>query len=279
MPALSGIYYTVHEGGIIDHPPVVLLHGAGGNGLSWPAEFRRLPGQRVLALDLPGHGKSDGCAQQTILAYADQVQAFLSELGLSEVTLVGHSMGGAVALTLALKYPNRVAALGLIASGANFQISPVLVEELSGPVTVAQGLDRLRQQAFSPSTRPAVVDASMRFLRQSRASLLLADWKACTRFDLRDYIEQIDAPAWVACGIDDAITPLAHSRYLATRMPAAQLQVVPGAGHMLPVEQTPLVVGGLSDFLTFRLPAIQQHCLDLRARFGTLEKQSVRRLQ
>lgn len=277
MPTAAGIYFTVHEGGQVDHPPVVLLHGAGGSNLDWPAELRRLVGQRVLALDLPGHGKSAGTAQQTVSAYVEQIQAFLTELGLNEVVLAGHSLGGAIALELARRYPFRVAGLGLISTGACFQVDPGLLEDLSGPVTVLQGLNRLRRQAFSSSTRPAVVEAWIQSLAKTRPSLLLADWKACAGFDIRDGMDQISAPAWILSGQDDSITPPAFARFLSARLPEASMQIIAGCGHMLPLEMPLAVAQGLSDFLVLRLPAIMQHCLMLRDTYVIGDSQPVSR--
>ncbi len=74
MPTAAGIYYAQFDEGRKDEPPVILIHGAGSSHLVWPAELRRLAGQRVLAVDLPGHGRSGGVAQQTIAAYAGQIR-------------------------------------------------------------------------------------------------------------------------------------------------------------------------------------------------------------
>lgn len=259
MPEETGVYYSVYEGGESELAPVVLIHGAGGSHLTWPVEIRRLAGQRVIAVDLPGHGKSRGAGQQSIPAYADQVQNLLARLGLPECVLVGHSLGGAVALTIALKYPRQVAGLGLIATGAYMGVESDLLQELSNPVTASCGLRKLEALSFSPSTDPALVGQVMRGLRDVRPSLLLADWLACSNFDLREMVGQIQAPAWVACGTDDRITPLAYAHFLANTLPAAELQMFPRAGHMLIQEQAGAVAQGLSDFLTGRLPAIESY--------------------
>ena len=221
MPEETGIYYSVYEGGKSELAPVVLIHGAGGSNLTWPVEIRRLAGQRVIAVDLPGHGKSRGAGQQSIPAYADQVHNLLAQLGLPECVLVGHSLGGAVALTIALKYPRQVAGLGLIATGAYMGVESDLLQELSNPVTASCGLRKLEALSFSPYTDPTLVGQVMRGLRDVRPSLLLADWLACSNFDLREMVGQIQAPAWVACGTDDRITPLAYAHFLANTLPAA----------------------------------------------------------
>lgn len=259
MPEETGMYYSVYEGGKSELAPVVLIHGAGGSHLTWPAEIRRLAGQRVITLDLPGHGKSRGAAQQSIPAYADQVHNLLAQLGLPEAVLVGHSLGGAVALTIALKYPRKVAGLGLIATGAYMGVDGELLQELSNPVTASCGLRKLEALAFSPYAEPSLVGQVMRGLRDVRPSLLLADWLACSNFDLRDMVGRIQAPAWVACGTDDRITPLAYAHFLANTLPAAELQVFSRAGHMLIQEQASAVAQGLDDFLTGRLPAIETY--------------------
>src|SRR5512136_2375769 len=98
MPVASELYYAAFEGGKNLIPPVVLIHGTGGNHLSWPPEVRRLSGYRIYALDLGGHGKSEGRGHQSIGAYASQVIDWLTAMGLHRAVFVGHSMGAAVAL-------------------------------------------------------------------------------------------------------------------------------------------------------------------------------------
>ncbi|MEK6220763.1 MAG: alpha/beta fold hydrolase, partial [Chloroflexota bacterium] len=110
--------------------PVVLLHAAGGNHLNWPHQIRRLNGYRVLAPDLPGHGKSTGLGAHTIKDYADIILKWLLDIGIFQAIFIGHSMGGAIAQTIAFDYPERIAALGLIATAPKFAISASILEKL-----------------------------------------------------------------------------------------------------------------------------------------------------
>jgi pimeloyl-ACP methyl ester carboxylesterase len=76
MPIAAGLYYFAHGADLLTRPPVILIHGAGGNHLYWPPQLRRMPNERVFAVDLPGHGKSRGVGQHTIEDYAQNILAF-----------------------------------------------------------------------------------------------------------------------------------------------------------------------------------------------------------
>jgi pimeloyl-ACP methyl ester carboxylesterase len=250
MPTIAGIYYAQSDEGRKDEPPVILIHGAGSSHLVWPANLRRLPGQRVLAVDLPGHGRSSGVAQQTIAAYSAQMIDFLAALGLYQAVFVGHSMGGAVALDMAIRYPAHVAGLGLISTGAYLGVDPAFLESLSNPLTVPNALHAFQQRAFGARVSPALIDRCMQAMKETRTSVLYGDWRACAEFDQRESITRVESPAWVIAGTEDRMLPIAFANFLAGRLPAARLQMIPGAGHMAILEQPDQVAHGLQQFLT-----------------------------
>src|SRR5512142_1774828 len=107
MPSAAGLYYFAHRAEDLTRPAVILIHGAGGHHLYWPPQVRRLLGERLFAVDLPGHGKSAGVGQHSIHDYAGAIIAFMDALHLNRAVLAGHSMGGAVALDAAIEWPNR----------------------------------------------------------------------------------------------------------------------------------------------------------------------------
>jgi pimeloyl-ACP methyl ester carboxylesterase len=251
MPVSNEIYYSRSNGGqSVDCPPVVLIHGAGSSHLCWPAEMRRVPGWTVLAVDLPGHGHSGGIGQHTINAYAQMVIEFLESVGIYQSILVGHSMGGAIALEVAILQPDRVAGLGLISCGAYMGEQADLIEALSNEVTIPAAFHWLQRHLFSESAKSYVIEATMKVLEQSRSGVFYADWLSCTRFDRRQDISLCTAPAWVAVGLEDQVAPLAYSYFLAHHLPKASLQVIAGAGHMVSMEQPQALSQGLRTFLT-----------------------------
>jgi pimeloyl-ACP methyl ester carboxylesterase len=248
MPLLNDIYYHVYQEG--EQVPVVLIHGAGGNHLYWPAEVRRLAGYRVIAMDLPGHGKSSGRGQQSIPDYADQVLQWMQSLFLPRTVVIGHSMGGAIALQLALEHPEQVLGLGLVATSARLKVSPQILDETSHSTTFLNAIERIIEGSFSLSSSERLKELAAQRMAETRQSVLYGDFLACQEFDLIDRLADIQAPALVICGQEDKMTPLRHVQFLADHLPQARLAIVPLAGHMVMLEHPVQVAALLQEFLT-----------------------------
>lgn len=250
MPVSAGIYYFMSpqsRGGAL---PVVLLHGAGGSHLSWPVETRRLPGQRIFALDLPGHGKSQARGgQQTIGGYAGLVIDWLDSIKLYRAVFVGHSMGSALALTLALHHPKRVLGIGLLGGGVRLRVHPEFLSTAASPTTYLKAVEAMVSRSFSSKASPRLVALAGKRMAETRQSVLHGDLLACDSFDVSGAITEVRHPALVMCGIDDLMTPLRYSQYLADAIPGARLQLIPDAGHMLMLEQPQAVAMGLESWL------------------------------
>jgi len=250
MPIVSDLYYHLYQGSGFETLPVVLLHGAGGTHLSWPPEVRRLAGRRVFALDLPGHGKSPGRGQQSIAAYARRVMEWLGAVGLNRAAFVGHSMGGAIALEIALQYPENVLALGLFATGARLPIPPEILADATNPTTFRKAYEAISHLAFSPSADAYLIELVVRRMAELRQSVMHGDLLACNDYDSTAHIGRIRQPALVLCGVDDRMTPVRFSQYLADTIPSGRLVVVPAAGHMVMVERPQVVADALEAFLS-----------------------------
>lgn len=250
MPIVADIYYHLYQGGNGERPPIVLIHGAGGTYLNWPAEIRRLSDYRVFAIDLPGHGKSEGRGQQTIAAYARNILDWLEAIGLHQAIFIGHSMGGAIALTLAHNHSDHVLGLGLVGSGARLRVSPVILENAANPQTFPATIEIILSWAFSKNADPRLVELASQRMTKIRPSVLHGDFLACDAFDIIETVSKIRVPTLVVCGQDDKLTPLRYSQYLADQIPAARLAVIPDAGHIVMLEQPQAVANALTDFLS-----------------------------
>ena len=250
MPVSGNLYYSQHCERGTENPPLVLIHGAGGMQLYWPPVIRRLPGYCVYALDLPGHGKSEICdGQQTIGEYARYLIQWLESIQLRRAVLVGHSMGCAIALALAIHHPEYVVGLGLIGGGARLRVHPDLLTYAADPTTIHKATELLVSYSFSSNAPRRLVKLASKRLLATRQSVLYGDLQACNRFDVMDRLGSVQQPTLVVCGADDQMTPLRYAQFLSSAIPNARLSVIPDAGHMVMLEQPRLVADSLLAFL------------------------------
>ena len=249
MPTAAGLYYFVHGEDLYDLPPVLLVHGAGGSHLSWPPQIRRLTGQRVFALDLPGHGKSEGIGRQDITEYAKSVVEFMKAVRLSTVVVVGSSMGSAIALFLALEYRKRVLGLGLIGAGAKMRVAASTLELVSNPSTFLSAVETVINNSYSSSVDPRVKGLAVQQMAETRQAVLYGDFLACDAFDVMERVHKVRVPTLLITGSADRMTPPNRAEYLHDQVEGSQLHIVDGAGHMVMIERPDEVAGLLAEFL------------------------------
>ncbi|MGD2148534.1 MAG: alpha/beta hydrolase [Anaerolineae bacterium] len=243
---LGELFYTLQRGPE-DRPKLVLVHGAGGSRLHWPPQLRRMSGVSVYTLDLPGHGRSVGPGCDTIDCYVETVVAFLDAVDVDQAVIVGHSMGGAIAQTMALERGSRVSALVLVGTGARLRVAPSILEGIETDFEGATGL--ITEYAWSPDANPGLMQLGRTALRETGPSVLRGDFLACDRFDIMDRLGGMGVPVLVVGGLADRLTPIKYSRYLVEQIPEARLVTVEGAGHMVMLEQPQQVAGAVREFV------------------------------
>lgn len=241
------MYYTLSKGPQ-GAPIMVLVHGAGGSRLLWPPQLRRLPAATVYTLDLPGHGRSGGGACDTIAGYAGAVVGFLDEVGIERTVIAGHSMGGAIALTLALDFADRVAGLVLVATGARLRVAPAVLDGLHADFVEA--VELFNRLAWSPGIAPVLIERGRQALLEAGPAALLNDLTACDHFDVMERLNKIRAPTLVIAGSADLLTPPKYARFLAGHIPDARCEIVEEAGHMLMLERPVEVAQAVRAFLS-----------------------------
>jgi len=230
-------------------PPVVFVHGAGGTRGVWARLGHHLArkGRRSLALDLPGHGGSEGPGCGRIEAYAGWALRFLEARGLRRPVLAGHSMGGGIALACALAAPGGLGGLILLGTGARLRVLDSILQGIR--TDFEKTVDAIVGYAFAPGAPPAMAEESRRELRACPPEVLEGDFRACDAFDVMERLGEISLPTLVLCGEDDALTPPKYARFLAGRIPRARLEPIAGAGHMLMLERVAPVGEAIAAFL------------------------------
>jgi pimeloyl-ACP methyl ester carboxylesterase len=214
--------------------------------------LRHLKEAQVYAIDLPGHGHSEGVGRQSVPAYAEAVVEWMEECTLEEAVLAGSSMGGAIALRIALTRPEKVAGLVLVGTGARLRVSEEILEGTGQESTFPRTVDQIINWSYSSETPKRLKELAGRRMKQTRFTVLHGDFLACDRFDVISMLDKIRKPALIICGQDDRMTPIKYSRFLAEKLAGAELIEVPQAGHMVMLEQPVRVTESISAFLRKR---------------------------
>jgi 3-oxoadipate enol-lactonase len=243
-------------------PVVVLLHGFPLSRAMWAAQLRTLSESfRIIAPDLRGHGESPAPdATYTMDQMADDVVELLDGLGITEPVVVGGlSMGGYVALAMAVKHPDRLRALMLIDTKAAAD-TPEAAEkrEETARATLKAGnaaevVASMIPRLFGKTTlerRPELVGPLKADMEKTSASGVAGALRGMAiRPDRRDQLASIAAPSLVIVGQEDAIAPPDEARAMAEALPNGRLAVIPDAGHLAPYEQPEAVDRAILEFL------------------------------
>ncbi len=250
MPFTSLINQKIYYSELGKHGiPIVFVHGAASSHLVWGAQVRAL-GEiaRAVAIDLPGHGRSDPPGRNTIAGYCDAILGLLDAFEFDCAVIVGHSMGGAIAQTLALSHPDRVAGLGLIGTGARLRVLDAI---LNG---VLDDFDATAQivvdNSYAANLSPVMRERAIAEFRACPAQVTHGDFVACNGFDIMARVAEIRVPTVVICGKEDRMTPYKYSEFLASKIANARLTLVDNAGHSVMIEQAEAVNRALKEFVS-----------------------------
>ncbi len=243
------VFYNVQEG-LPERPTLVLVHGAGGRHIDWPNKVRFLPNTTVYALDLPGHAQSDKPGRDTIDAYADDIETFIQALGLDNVVIVGHSMGGAIGQTLALRGTPQVTGLVLVGTSARLRVGAAILDNILPDFRKA--LKIIFKYAWSAQARPVQVGLAKRLMAENGPEVVHGDFTACNNFDVRDRLGEIKVPTLVISGSEDQMTPAKFGQALAAGIPDAGYVEIFRTGHFLMQEEPDLVAIEIEKFVNER---------------------------
>lgn len=231
-----------------DRMTLLFVHGAGGNLNHWINQFDGLKGDfNVIVAELPGHGNSSPQGANRVERYAEDVSAVIDALAPNRPVVAGHSMGGAIAQTASLQYPDKLSGLVLIGTGCRLK---VLQSILDGLLTNFENtVAMINRYAFSKFTDEDIIQEGTAEMAKTPPSVIHGDFLACDRFDICDRVSEISHPTLVLCGEDDQLTPVKYSRFLSENIPSARLQTFPRAGHMVMMEKPAEVNEAIREFV------------------------------
>jgi pimeloyl-ACP methyl ester carboxylesterase len=238
-------------------PAVVLIHGAGMDHVVWALVARSLAhrGRSVLALDLPGHGRSAGPALTSILEMARWLIRLLDVTGIEEAALVGHSLGSLLALEAAALAATRVRRLALLGVAARMPVHPDLLKAAIRQPGIAA--DLIVSWAYGPighfGGQPApglwLMGGGHRLLERAAPGVLAIDLAACDTYDAAPVAAKIDCPALLLLGERDRMTPPDKAKKLSESIPDCRTIILPNVGHMMMSEAPDSVIDALLHFI------------------------------
>jgi pimeloyl-ACP methyl ester carboxylesterase len=226
----------------------VFVHGAGGNSLLWRRALQGLSGDsKAYAVDLPGHPSGE-ITCRSVEDYSEALHSFIREQRLERPVVCGHSMGGAIVMTLALTHLEDVGGLVLVSTGAKLGVSPQILEGLRDqPMKAIENV--ITPWSFN-SIDLGMGREARTALSVSNLPVFLNDYLACEGFDVRKELPRISARTLVICGDKDKMTPPKWSHYLASSIPSSELVFIKDSGHMVPLEKPEAFASVVQSFLT-----------------------------
>ncbi|MGW1891425.1 bifunctional 3-oxoadipate enol-lactonase/4-carboxymuconolactone decarboxylase PcaDC [Streptomyces sp. NPDC002004] len=226
-----------------DAPVLILGPSLGTTWHMWDRQVPELSRQwRVLRFDLPGHGGAPAHPVGSVGELAERLLGTLDALGVQRFGYAGCALGGAIGAELALRHPERVASLVLIAASPRFGTADEFRQR--GVIVRTNGLDPIARTSperwFTPgfaAAQPAITEWAVQMVRTTDPGCYIAACEALASFDVRPELGRIGVPTLVLVGSEDQVTGPAEARTLVAGIPDARLAVVPGASHLAPVEQ------------------------------------------
>jgi pimeloyl-ACP methyl ester carboxylesterase len=226
---------------------LLCIHGAGGEGMVYRTQLSGLGrDMNIAALDLPGHGKTPAPSYELISDYASWLADVIS-CGPVRPVVLGHSMGGAIAMTLAVNHPGLVRGLVLSSTGSRLPVSEKLMREFQDDFPAA--VEHMIHLAYAPGTARFLLDQGKHQLLQVPPKVILGDFIACDRFDLSKRLHEIKVPTLLICGSRDRMTPLEYTLALSKAIPGAKLEIIEGAGHIINLEAPSAFNQAIKDFM------------------------------
>jgi len=227
-------------------PTVVMLHGAGFDSSTWSLHSRWFAhhGYNLLAPDLPGHGHSAGSPLTSIAELADWTATLIAAAGAKDAWLIGHSMGSLIALETAARHPDRVTKLSLLGTSAAMAVGPELLQNAKDNDQGAIDMVSIWGLGFHAELGGCQLPGlwmhggAQRVLKNTARDVLYADLNACNSYqNATAAAAQVKVPVTLILGERDMMTPQKSGKALAAALPHARTVVLPGAGHMMMLEQ------------------------------------------
>jgi len=242
-------------------PPIVFVHGAANDHSVWSLQSRYFAhhGFGVLAVDLPGHGRSSGTALGSVEAIAAWLVALMDAASIERATIVGHSLGALATLEAASRFPDRIERIALLGPAVPMAVSDALLDAAKSDVQLAYELivgwshSAARLLGGNPFPGMWMPGGALHLMKRAAPGVLHTDLRACA-----DYQRGLDAAAAVRCqallilGGSDLMAPSRSAQALVQALRDKHVVTLSACGHAMMAEQPDAVLDALRTFMLHR---------------------------
>ncbi|MDA8826297.1 alpha/beta hydrolase [Luminiphilus sp.] len=241
-----------------DKPSIVFIHGSGMDHTVWTLAARHFArhGNNVIAVDLPGHGRSTGAPLENIPAMADWLVGVLDALNIKSSAVVGHSLGSLIALEFSARHASRARALAMVGTIVPMPVSSAILDACKNndhaafDMLTQYGLSKRHQYGGNRSSGIWMIGSSLRLYERSQPGALYADMNACNEYQSGlERASDVECPTLMVLGSEDRLTPVRGTRPLQEAFKQPEVTVIPGAGHTLMMEAPNALLDALHQIL------------------------------
>jgi pimeloyl-ACP methyl ester carboxylesterase len=224
---------------------LIFLHGSGCTRSVWHQQLSYFKGS--IALDLPG--RPYGEALDNVNDLAEWLITYINNNELTNIVLIGHSLGSAVAMQAALLGRSDIKGLVVIGGGARLKVIPQLLQSLS--VLVENADDIPDSFLFANRQIPEPFKTKINLaIKETGAQVMFNDFNACDKFDVMNQLADINIPVQIMVGEKDVMTPVKYASFLQDHLFNSELEIISAGTHMVFAEQAALVNQKIEEFIT-----------------------------
>ncbi len=239
-------------------PPILFIHGASFDHTTWKLQARYFAwnGCSVLAVDLPGHGLSDGPPLDSIQEMANWIESLLNAAGIPSTAIVGHSMGAQIAMDFAARFKNRVYAIALLGAAITIPVNSALLnpaavnDHMAFDLLNSWGYGRRAQLGGHRMPGLWFMRGGLRVMERSAKGVLHKDLVATNNYSGEDAVTEINCPTLIIIGEKDMMTPLTAGISLADRIGGSKHVILSDLGHIMMEEDPDATLDALREFLS-----------------------------
>lgn len=230
-------------------PALVCVHGSADNHHVYDALLDATPDHERFAFNLPGRAGTEGPPLASVAQMERFLEDFVETVVEGDYLIVGHSLGGAVAIEHALSESPRLRGIVLLATGARLRVHPMILQLFEEVKASGQKIPPLPPGLYERDADLTLVEKASKDRELTPIETGGADWGAADAFDRMNDLADLKVPALIVAGTNDALTPARYAEFLAAHIPKNELHVIDGAGHMLVMERVEEVAEWIDGFI------------------------------